>query len=170
MDLTGKEIKEIRLSLGLTLEEFGEKIDGANKSIVSKWERDETKPSPRRLKIINEIYRYSEINKLQNENIGEEIKNLRKSKGLTLMQVAEITDVSQPYLSHVEMGRRNPSAETLSKISSCLGVSKLYLYKLAGILDETDIFQLVDENKKLREALKRACNSLGAEIDDYLQG
>lgn len=31
------------------------------------------------------------------------------------MQVAEITDVSQPYLSHVEMGRRNPSAETLSK-------------------------------------------------------
>lgn len=102
--------------------------------------------------------------------IGIEIKKLRKSKGLTLVQVAEMTDVSQPYLSQIEKGQRNPSAETISQISKCLGVSKLYLYKLAGILDETDILQLVDENKKLREALKRACNSLGAEIDDYLQG
>ncbi|MBJ8113077.1 helix-turn-helix transcriptional regulator [Bacillus cereus group sp. N6] len=85
--------------------------------------------------------------------IGEEIRSLRKSKGLTLMQVAEMTDVSQPYLSHVETGKRNPSPETLSKISNCLGVSKLYLYKVAGILDETDILQLVDENNKLREAL-----------------
>ncbi|WP_392355829.1 helix-turn-helix transcriptional regulator (plasmid) [Bacillus sp. A01H] len=101
--------------------------------------------------------------------IGTEIKRLRKSKGLTLIQVAEMTDVSQPYLSHVETGQRNPSPETLSKISNCLGVSKLYLYKVAGILDETDIIQLVDENKKLREALGRACNSLGADIDDYLQ-
>lgn len=100
--------------------------------------------------------------------IGEEIKKLRKSKGLTLIQLKEITGVSQPLLSQIETGTRNPTPETISKISKGLGISKLYLYKIAGFLDETDILDVLDENEKLKEALKRACGSLGADIEDYL--
>lgn len=52
----GHRIQEIRLSSGLTLEEFGKKFDPiANKSNVSKWEKGKAMPSPERLKIIAEL-------------------------------------------------------------------------------------------------------------------
>jgi len=100
--------------------------------------------------------------------IGEEIKRLRKSKGLTMVQLSELTSVSQGFLSHIEVGKRNATPETLSNIAVGLGVSKLHLYRAAGLLDDTDILALVDENKRLRESLQRACDSLGADIEDYL--
>ena len=45
-------IKAIRLSKGLTMEEFGNLIDNAAQSLVSRWETGSTKPTPNRLKII----------------------------------------------------------------------------------------------------------------------
>lgn len=85
--------------------------------------------------------------------IGEEIRKLRKEKGLKLREIERETDISQGYLSQIELGDRNVSPEKLSILSKVLGVSKLHLYKFAGYLDETDILELVDENKRLREAL-----------------
>lgn len=86
--------------------------------------------------------------------VGEEIRRLRKEKGMTLKQLANKIDLSQTYLSQIELGDRNVSLEILSKLASVLEVSKLHLYKAAGLLDETEILALFDENKRLREALK----------------
>src|SRR5690554_2043126 len=86
--------------------------------------------------------------------VGEEIRKLRKENNLTLKQLAKETDLSYTYLSQIELGERNVSPEILSKLSRCLGVSKIYLYKVAGYLDETDILSIVEENKRLREALE----------------
>lgn len=47
----GQRIKEHRLNLGETMEEFGRRFN-AHKSIVSKWEKDLTKPSIKRLRIM----------------------------------------------------------------------------------------------------------------------
>lgn len=85
--------------------------------------------------------------------IGEEIKRLRKEKGLKMRELERATGVSQPYLSQIESTARNPSPEVLAKIAPVLKISKLHLYKVAGYLDETDILSLIDENKRLREAL-----------------
>ncbi|GKV69824.1 transcriptional regulator [Sporosarcina sp. NCCP-2716] len=101
---------------------------------------------------------------------GERIRELRKAKGLTLTELGDLAGCSNPYLSQIETGYRNAPAspEFLTKLSGALGVSKIYLYRIAGLLEETDILELVDENKRLREALQNACNSLGADIEDYL--
>ena len=66
--------------------------------------------------------------------------------------------MSHSYLSQIENGDRNASVGILTKIAEALGVSKLYLFKVAGYLDETDILSLVDENKRLREALESITN------------
>lgn len=46
----GMRISNIRKSKGLTLEAFGELIDDAGKSAVSKWEKGITIPNNKRLK------------------------------------------------------------------------------------------------------------------------
>ncbi|KRM06980.1 hypothetical protein FC89_GL000289 [Liquorilactobacillus ghanensis DSM 18630] len=55
-DLIGENIKRIRLSLGMTMEDFGKMFTPpAAKSIVSRWEKDESLPSPKRLRKIVEL-------------------------------------------------------------------------------------------------------------------
>lgn len=54
----GQRLKAIRLSKGMTLEEFGT-LFGAEKSNVSKWEKGKSLPSPERLKKISKISGYS---------------------------------------------------------------------------------------------------------------
>lgn len=51
----GMRISNIRKSKGLTLEAFGELIDDAGKSAVSKWEKGITIPNNKRLKKIAEL-------------------------------------------------------------------------------------------------------------------
>ena len=47
----GMKIQMIRLSKGLTMEEFG-KLFGAAASIVSRWEKGQSLPCPNRIKEI----------------------------------------------------------------------------------------------------------------------
>jgi len=55
--MTGYKIKMIRKELGLTMEEFGERIGKpfASDSIISRWERGVNLPNNERLKRIAEI-------------------------------------------------------------------------------------------------------------------
>jgi transcriptional regulator with XRE-family HTH domain len=54
---------------------------------------------------------------------------------MSLRQLAELTDVSNPYLSQIERGLRRPSAEVLQQIAKALRISAESLYVRAGILD-----------------------------------
>lgn len=51
----GERIKSIRKQSGKTLQSFGQTIDNADKSLVSRWEKGLTVPSNPRLKLIAEI-------------------------------------------------------------------------------------------------------------------
>lgn len=52
----GRRIKRIRLSKGMTLEEFAELFDPApGTSVISKWERGMSKPNPKRIKRMADI-------------------------------------------------------------------------------------------------------------------
>jgi len=55
--------------------------------------------------------------------IGEELRKLRRYRGLTLSQVSEQTDLSVSFLSDVERGKTNPSLDTLQKLSEFYGVA-----------------------------------------------
>lgn len=70
--------------------------------------------------------------------LGEYIASQRQHAQLSLRQLADLTGVSNPYLSQIERGLRKPSAEVLQQLSKALRVSAETLYVRAGILDPTD--------------------------------
>ena len=52
---------------------------------------------------------------------NNQVKKLRKEKGITLVKLSEMSGVSVGYLCHLEKGsRRNPSLGTMEKISKAL--------------------------------------------------
>ena len=160
----GKRIRNIRIELGLNMEDFGELFNPkASKGVVSNWENNYNLPNNERLKriaelggiTVAELFDDADINPVEaNETIGQVIRRLRKEKRVSLLELGTEAEISKGYLSQIENGDRNASVGILTKIAEVLGVSKLYLFKVAGYLDETDILSLVDENKRLRLALE----------------
>lgn len=57
-------------------------------------------------------------------NTGENIKKIRKEKGLTQRELGELSGISQKQIGLYEQGKRNPKIETLEKIAKGLGVDK----------------------------------------------
>ncbi len=70
--------------------------------------------------------------------LGEYLREQRVSAAMSLRQLAELTGVSNPYLSMVERGLRNPSAHVLQQIAKSLHISAEQLYVRAGILSVED--------------------------------
>src|ERR1700731_4810395 len=56
------------------------------------------------------------------ENIGQRIRQLRESRGMTQSQLQARSRVSRSYLSRIESGQMTPSLGTLEKISEALSV------------------------------------------------
>ncbi|MGH3930697.1 MAG: helix-turn-helix domain-containing protein [Pseudonocardiaceae bacterium] len=69
-------------------------------------------------------------------DIGNYIREQRNSAEMSLRQLASLAGVSNPYLSQVERGLRNPSARILQQIAKALRISAEVLYVQAGILDQ----------------------------------
>lgn len=71
----------------------------------------------------------------QRETLGGFIRTQRKLANLSLRQLAEMTSLSNPYLSQVERGLHQPSVRVLKLISDALNVSAETLLAQAGLLD-----------------------------------
>jgi transcriptional regulator with XRE-family HTH domain len=69
------------------------------------------------------------------ESLGDYLREQRRLAQMSLRQLAEQSDVSNPYLSQIERGLRRPSAEVLQQIAHALKISVESLYVKAGILD-----------------------------------
>ena len=69
------------------------------------------------------------------ENLGDYLRDQRRLAQMSLRQLAEQSDVSNPYLSQIERGLRRPSAEVLQQIARALKISVESLYVKAGFLD-----------------------------------
>lgn len=54
--------------------------------------------------------------------VGENIRKLRQEKGLTIKQLGELCNISEPNMGNYERGLRNPKLETIKKIAAALGV------------------------------------------------
>ena len=61
--------------------------------------------------------------------VGMNFRRLRQLKALTQEQAAELTGVSQQYLSGLERGQRNPTVLTLHELTSPLGVEPVELLR-----------------------------------------
>ena len=98
--------------------------------------------------------------------VASNIKRLRKERGITQAQLAEMTDLSNTYIANIECGKTWISDTTLEKLSNALKVEfhVLFLEKtdnLSNINEELTenlknyLLQLQDNNTKLLSALEK---------------
>jgi transcriptional regulator with XRE-family HTH domain len=59
--------------------------------------------------------------------VGRNFARLRQANGFTQEQFAEVSGVTQQYVSDLERGLRNPTVVTLYNLASALGVSHVEL-------------------------------------------
>lgn len=71
----------------------------------------------------------------QREALGAFIRTQRQMANLSLRQLAELTSLSNPYLSQVERGLHQPSLRVLKAISDALNLSAEALLAQAGLID-----------------------------------
>ena len=71
----------------------------------------------------------------QREALGAFIRTQRKLANLSLRQLADMTSLSNPYLSQVERGLHQPSIRALKSIADALNVSAETLLAEAGLVD-----------------------------------
>ena len=71
----------------------------------------------------------------QLETLGTFIRTQRRLANLTLREMAELANVSNPYLSQIERGLHEPSVRVLKAIASALDLSVETLLAQAGLLD-----------------------------------
>ena len=73
--------------------------------------------------------------KSQMEALGSFIRTQRKLADLSLRELAEMTEVSNPYLSQLERGLHQPSVRVLKSIANALNMSAETLLVQAGLLE-----------------------------------
>ena len=71
----------------------------------------------------------------QMEAFGAFIRSQRKLANLTLRQLADLTSLSNPYLSELERGMHQPSVRVLKQLSDALNLSAEMLLAQAGLID-----------------------------------
>jgi transcriptional regulator with XRE-family HTH domain len=71
----------------------------------------------------------------QLEALGSFIRTQRKLARLSLRQLADMTTLSNPYLSQLERGLHQPSVRVLKLISEALNISAETLLEQAGLLE-----------------------------------
>ena len=69
----------------------------------------------------------------QMEAFGAFIRSQRKLANLTLRQLAELTSLSNPYLSELERGMHQPSVRVLRQLSNALNMSGEILLTAATV-------------------------------------
>lgn len=92
---------------------------------------------------------------------GENLKNLRKQKGLSQAQLAEIIGMSAKNITKIETGKSFPRAENINKLLKLFNVSENVLFS------GSDKFEIKQNSNKI-EALKIINNASDKHIKIYL--
>ena len=72
------------------------------------------------------------------DTLGDVIRRQRQVHELSLRQLAQLTGISNPYLSQIERGLREPSSMVVDAIADALDLTTERLYEAAGIRPEED--------------------------------
>jgi len=67
------------------------------------------------------------------DSLGEIIRHQRELSELSMRQFAQMVGISNPYLSQIERGLREPSERVLDSIAKALRTSVGVLYEQAGL-------------------------------------
>jgi transcriptional regulator with XRE-family HTH domain len=79
------------------------------------------------------------MNQTQRETFGSYLKALRTAKKLTQREAAEQAGISNPYLTQLEKGQRNPpSRDILSRLAEVYGEEEDRILRAAGYVAEQE--------------------------------
>jgi transcriptional regulator with XRE-family HTH domain len=70
--------------------------------------------------------------------LGSAIRHQRQLAKMSLRQLSELAQVSNPYLSQIERGLHEPSVRVVRSIAKALNVSAEELLERAGMLDDSE--------------------------------
>ncbi len=76
--------------------------------------------------------------------VGASIRGRRLAAGLTLVELAERSGLSQPFLSQVENDRARPSMQSLYRIASALGTTPQALFAAPAVAGEATVARAHD--------------------------
>lgn len=78
--------------------------------------------------------------------VGERLRYIRTSKKISIYKLSQITGISQNHISDLELGKRQPSVDTLRRLIAPLGIT------LSELFNESDsVTILSDEERQLVE-------------------
>ena len=124
--------------------------------------------------------------KMRVNDLGHHLKLLRIKNNLTMTQTAEVTGITQGYISQIENGIYTPSAKTLAKLARAYNVPEIHLLRKAGIVQlagnvvdsepglhsfsaSNDPLLEVSDSAELADMLKRGLSSLEMLADQLRQ-
>ncbi|PGU29616.1 transcriptional regulator [Bacillus cereus] len=87
---------------------------------------------------------------------GKTLRQLRKSRDLTQIELAEILNLSQSQIKNWETGRFQPDIETLASIASYFNVSLDVLVGFSNDFEDEPIQQVISEARSTYGALNDA--------------
>jgi transcriptional regulator with XRE-family HTH domain len=90
----------------------------------------------------------------QMEAFGAFVRSQRKLANLTLRQLADMTSLSNPYLSELERGMHQPSVRVLKQLSDALNLSAEMLLTQAGLIDRKSDGGTADEVPGVEHAIR----------------
>lgn len=98
-------------------------------------------------------------------DVGAFIRNQREIARMSVRKLAELANVSNPYLSQIERGVRKPSAEILQQVAHALRISVESLYVKAGILPESGravspVIEAIEHDSLLSDEQKLALRNV----------
>jgi len=88
--------------------------------------------------------------------LGDLIRSQRRLSNLSLRQLADLAQVSNPYLSQIERGLHEPSLRVLMSIAEALGLAPDALLAQAGLLSDEDQPPDAGDPQKVMERTIRA--------------
>jgi len=101
------------------------------------------------------------LTKKQAESLGRELRRLRLLADIPLRRFAALVDVSAPYVSDIEHGRRRPSEEVLRRMAKALksaGATFERLDRLNSRIDP-DLQEWISETPAVRHMLRQVMES-----------
>lgn len=95
----------------------------------------------------------NEHKNIQKKILGEFIKSQRKLAQMSLRDLAERTNISNPYLSQIERGLHEPSIRILKAIAKALNLSAGSLLSQLGLSEDSSLDPFENHRSMVENAI-----------------
>jgi transcriptional regulator with XRE-family HTH domain len=102
------------------------------------------------------------------KTLGEHIRELREKKDLSVRELAKRINVTPPFLSDVELGRRHPSEDVLGRLARELDTTVVELNKHDARPPVQELKRIAAANPAMGFALRKVVDD-GVSPEDLLE-